>query len=358
MLAVSGSRPSILPLNESVLGSVLIADISGFTKLGEKLRNRYGEGEGAAKLAKDIDTVLSEFIMCVYAYGGDIVKFAGDAIICVFLGGEDDRVNNPAKYMKDSLERCKKSAVSLINLVGDDSPLNMHGGICWGEIQFLRVGKELPEPGTAMFMMAGHCVEEAGRALEETTKGQVKVFNTGEILFGDTLVDFDEKELEALSNEQLTQSSRAVKGSTNLPGHAVSYASLLSHQRLFQAINKVARVELATDDIRTVSVLFVSLPDLEADYNNSTNLHTLNTIFETLTEITYKYTGFCRDFLFEDKGCTFIAIFGAMKRGESDEVSCSEFAKRREPISRVLTVPIRGTDTSVDYSLLPSPVFF
>ena len=64
--------------------------------------------------------------------------------------------------------------MSLINLVGGDSPLNMHGGICWGEIQFLRVGKELPEPGTAMFMMAGHCVEEAGRALEETTSGQVK----------------------------------------------------------------------------------------------------------------------------------------------------------------------------------------
>ena len=101
MLSLAGDAPTDLPQHQSVLGCVLIADISGFTKLGEKLRNRYGEGEGAAKLAHDIDTVLSEFIMCVYAYGGDIIKFAGDAIICVFLGDEKDRVNDPAKYMKD-----------------------------------------------------------------------------------------------------------------------------------------------------------------------------------------------------------------------------------------------------------------
>ena len=82
----------------------------------------------------------------------------------------------------------------------------------------------------------------------------------------------------------------------------------------------MSQLELATDDIRTVSVMFISLPDLEADYNNSQNLQMLNSVFETLTELTYKYTGFCRDFLFEDKGCTFIAVFGAMKRGESDEL--------------------------------------
>jgi hypothetical protein len=47
----------------------------------------------------------------------------------------------------------------------------------------------------------------------------------------------------------------------------------------------------------------------------------LNSVFEKLTSITYKYSGFCRDFLFEDKGCTFIAVFGALKRGEHDELA-------------------------------------
>ena len=41
----TGTARSSLPTFESALGCVMIADISGFTKLGEKLRKKYGEGE-------------------------------------------------------------------------------------------------------------------------------------------------------------------------------------------------------------------------------------------------------------------------------------------------------------------------
>ena len=42
---LSSNTATHLPTFQSVLGTVLIADISGFTKLGEKLREKYGEGE-------------------------------------------------------------------------------------------------------------------------------------------------------------------------------------------------------------------------------------------------------------------------------------------------------------------------
>lgn len=158
----------------------------------------------------------------------------------------------------------------MINLVsGDESPLNMHGGICWGEIQFLRVGNEIPEPGRAMFMMAGHCVEDAGKSLEETTLGQVKVFNSGEVLLSNSVIDIDETSLTAYSEEMT--SSLSANHRTNLPGFTLAYTSLLSHQRIFAELNKKSKLDMTTDDIRTVSVMFVSLPDLEADYNDVKN---------------------------------------------------------------------------------------
>ena len=89
----------------------------------------------------------------------------------------------------------KLCAKALIDLVDhDQGGLRMHGGICWGEIYFLRVGSEVKGPGHAMYMIAGKCVEGAGDSLEETTNGQVQVHNTKEIITADTEIDRSEGE--------------------------------------------------------------------------------------------------------------------------------------------------------------------
>ena len=313
----TGMASNRLPTFESALGCVMIADISGFTKLGEQLRKQYGEGEGSARLAADIDDVLSEFILCVYAYGGDIIKFAGDAIICVFLGEDNDRVSKPQKYMEDSMLRSKLCAKALIDLVDHDrGGLRMHGGICWGEIYFLRVGSEARGPGHAMYMIAGKCVNGAGDALEETTHGQVQVHNNKEIITADTEIERS-KEFEDTLNSKTLNLKDMVKKNISLPNRAVSYISTLCHQRL---TNQKHSHFTMSDDIRRASIVFISLPELELDYNDTSSQRLLNSVFEKLTSIVYKYGGFCRDFLFEDKGCTFIAVFGALKRGEHDEL--------------------------------------
>ena len=54
---LSSNTATHLPTFQSVLGTVLIADISGFTKLGEKLRKKYGEGEFLGGLRFSITVV-------------------------------------------------------------------------------------------------------------------------------------------------------------------------------------------------------------------------------------------------------------------------------------------------------------
>ena len=55
-------------------GSVLFADISGFTPLTESLRNSLGQRQGAEELS-----LYSALIAEIERYGGSVIGFAGDA---------------------------------------------------------------------------------------------------------------------------------------------------------------------------------------------------------------------------------------------------------------------------------------
>ena len=178
-------------------------------------------------------------------------------------------------------------------------------------MQLLNIGDESKGPGAAMFMIYGSSVEGAGEALMETSKGEVKIHNTSKLY---TRIS----ELPKLKYE-LPPVNRDTVSAQALPPAGLSYISKLCMNRLMASKN--ASSAISTDDIRTVSVVFISLPELELDYSDSENLEFLHDVWETLISFTYKYDGFCRDFLFEDKGCTFISVFGALHRGESDELA-------------------------------------
>lgn len=73
-------------------GSMLSADISGFTALSEKLA---GKGKaGAEEITELINTCFTGLIGEAYSYDGEIIKFGGDAILVLFRG--DDHVRRCA----------------------------------------------------------------------------------------------------------------------------------------------------------------------------------------------------------------------------------------------------------------------
>src|SRR5688572_11947383 len=65
-------------------GSALFADISGFMALTESLRERLGARQGAEELTRQLDAVYSALITEVEKYGGSVIGFAGDAMMCWF----------------------------------------------------------------------------------------------------------------------------------------------------------------------------------------------------------------------------------------------------------------------------------
>ncbi|MBI5495749.1 MAG: AAA family ATPase [Deltaproteobacteria bacterium] len=69
-------------------GAVMLADISGFTRLAERLA-RGGAAAGAERLTTILNTHFGAFIDILLARGGDVVKFAGDALVVAFPVGAD-----------------------------------------------------------------------------------------------------------------------------------------------------------------------------------------------------------------------------------------------------------------------------
>ncbi|MEO0493022.1 MAG: adenylate/guanylate cyclase domain-containing protein [Actinomycetota bacterium] len=72
-----------------VEGSMLSADISGFTALSEKLADK-GKA-GAEEITELINTCFTGLIGEAYAQNGEILKFGGDAILVVFRGDDHER---------------------------------------------------------------------------------------------------------------------------------------------------------------------------------------------------------------------------------------------------------------------------
>src|SRR5918993_3141989 len=69
------------PLPDRANGSAIFADISGFTRLTEKLTQTLGPRRGVEALSSQLDSVYGSLIDQVEFYGGSVISFAGDSII-------------------------------------------------------------------------------------------------------------------------------------------------------------------------------------------------------------------------------------------------------------------------------------
>src|SRR5438874_1465574 len=80
--------PSPLPLPhaDTFPGAVLFADISGFTALTERLAE-HGR-TGVEELTQMLNEYFGRIIEIVIVHGGDVVKFAGDALLALWQAEE------------------------------------------------------------------------------------------------------------------------------------------------------------------------------------------------------------------------------------------------------------------------------
>ena len=115
-------------------GSAALVDISGFTKLSERLA-RKGR-EGAEQIAEAIGTSFESILAVAYENGGSLLKFGGDSMLLWFEGeGHAGRACRATVLMRRTLRD-----VGRIDLPGAKVTLRMSQGVHTGCFHFFAVG--------------------------------------------------------------------------------------------------------------------------------------------------------------------------------------------------------------------------
>ena len=154
-----------------LVGTLVFADISGFTRLTERLaaRGRFG----AEEMSDHLDVVLSELLTAAYDHGGWLVKWGGDALLLMFDGGDHAlRACDASAAMQSRMRRVGTLETSVGRV-----RLRMSIGIHTGMFSFHFLGqrhRELLITGDAATVTAAlEAAAEAGDILVSPTTAEL-----------------------------------------------------------------------------------------------------------------------------------------------------------------------------------------
>jgi class 3 adenylate cyclase len=145
--------------------AVLMVDISGFTPLAERLA-RTGP-QGAETLSVLLDDVFGRLIDRVRGRGGDVVKFAGDALIAAWPFASAD----PAQATLQAVQCAVEARAELHGkTVAADTTLGLHMGIAAGSGSVLHLGGQ---DGTFRPLVGGPVMAAAEAASRRAAAGSI-----------------------------------------------------------------------------------------------------------------------------------------------------------------------------------------
>ncbi len=326
--------PISSPTSKTFPAALLFADISGFTALTERLAQRGPAG--AEELTHILNAYFGQLIDIITSHGGDIVKFAGDALIALWpvVDQTDVSVSATLQIATHRAAQCSLIIQQRLNAypVTDDVRLSLKLALGAGEVltahlggvfnrwEFLVTGAPLTQVG-----LAGHEANpgdivlspEAWDLIQPKSEGiplSVPLYDKGD---DRPFIPSDagQKKIVRLVN---------VRNPLPLPDPANSSGDSLSpdiEPGLRAYIPGAIRSRLDAGqsgwlaELRRVTVIFVNLPDL--DY--TLPLRQAQAVMHELQTAVYRYEGSINKLSVDDKGVTLIAAMGLPPLSHEDD---------------------------------------
>jgi predicted ATPase/class 3 adenylate cyclase len=273
---------------------VLIADITGFTPMGEQLA-RQGRA-GAEELARRLDAWFDTLVAAVLEHGGDIFGFAGDALLASWPASASGSVG-AGLAIQDRVGR--------LDIASEQ--LTVRIGVGRGSLRRLVVGGDNNRWHTAT---TGDALADAAFASDLASPGDVVV--TAHAMEG------------AGDHRGVTLSQGAVRVEEWLESSGVLAPLSVTEVdptmiRSFIPSPVLARLEVGRDDwlgeLRTVTVVFASLPDLGTD----TPLSVIQQIVTAAQHETSLVDASLNKVSVDDKGIAVLAGLGMPPRAHEDD---------------------------------------
>ena len=313
------SRPPTAAHGEPFEAAVLFADISGFMPLTERLA--ASGVKGAEQLTNYLNRYFGELIDLVRAHGGEVLRFAGDALLAHWPSGDGDlalatrRAAAAALAMQSALHEFE---------VEKDVRLSMRVGLGAGLLHYLQVGGVLDR---WEFFVSG----EPMRQLQPT---QARA-GTGQVVCSPQAWALLQPEAQGAELDAGHVRLIAVSAERKSP----SNGSLLSDDgqellRSFVPSSVSSRYAHGQADwlgeLRLVSVLFISVPELAESTSDDVSRAQLT--LKILQRALYRFEGSINKISVDDKGVSVVGTLGLPPLAHEDDadravkaaVSCHE----------------------------------
>ena len=144
-------------------GAVLLADVSGFTPLADALAAALGPRRGAEELARLLNATYDALIAQVHRYGGSVVSFVGDGLVCWFEGDTGLRAATCGMEMHQAAASIAAAPVADAETIS----LSMKAGVAAGPVRRFLVGRP------HMDLLAGAALHRVAQAEEMAQRGEL-----------------------------------------------------------------------------------------------------------------------------------------------------------------------------------------
>lgn len=298
------------PLCQTYETVVIFADVSGYTAMCEAIA---AIGKGAEEhLAKNLNSYFELLLKSMSSSGGDVFKFAGDAILVVWPPGPEDLptkvrraiqcgMNISSSFQDAQLSHGVRLSVKIGIGCGNVSILHL-GGL-YKRLEYLAVG----EPLVQAFGAEGHATKTE-LIVSPFAWSMVKEHFEAILTEGDGYAIVTGRKGGPLKAVSIANRNRGFgdesEGFTERIGSYIPQAIVP-----FASLNDDKWI----NEIRSITVLFVNLGVGEDDLVNMTtpkDYMRIHRILRAVQTCIGCFEGSLNKFLMDDKGSTLLAAFG------------------------------------------------
>ncbi len=307
--AISGQELANVAHADQFHCAVMFADISGFTPLAERFSS---EGAvGAEKLTATLNDYFSYLVEIVREHGGDVVKFAGDAVLAIW---QDSDGHQDLAYASWRATQCGlEIQQQLRDYEASGLPLKLRVAIGAGAINIAHVGGVF---NRWEFLLAGKPLEQVGKVSDEIEPGFVGL--SGELLDLISAIDANPQGEVIADGIFRFDSIAPLQKRRNRPNLVLvdSQQELLRHYLPAAITHRLdAGLNEFLGELRRLTILFVNLPDI--DY--STRVEKAQEIMVALQKSCYRYEGSINKLSVDDKGVSLLAALGLPPLAHDDD---------------------------------------
>nr|KAJ3420720.1 hypothetical protein HK105_005344 [Polyrhizophydium stewartii] len=334
--------PPLKPSATEAFAAVVMVDVSGYSKLTAVLAERGPVG--AELLTKTMKGYLDKIIQTIVSHGGDIVKFAGDAVI--FCWKSEKAINltdaSQDKIRGELVYKASHCCLTLLTKLGtydidiEDCPtkmLRIHLGIGAGLIYDVLVGGE---PGRWEHFIAGDGVNQLSQVLDLAKAGELAlshqalkwlacVIDIATVNLGDydkrciILTGLEKAERKGhappdVEDEIVFKDARQMEANVDLYKLFVDRTALfklqadINQSRLFQMDSGLLEL-LNLTELRQVTTIFIKVGSLQVVHRNDI-LDESQRAISIVQAALHRYEGSLRQFHVDDKGAVILCFFG------------------------------------------------